>query len=251
VVDPRRACGRDLAAALAHSGEEAVLAARACEGLATVIVGETRQAAVDLAATLADTLVVDGVLQTAPGRASLSLLALDAESRWGRGAVPPRGDLRAPVHALLAACDLPVVVADPLAADSSAGEDTVAIESHGALSPAGAWLTFEDLSKLRVGLFLALARPDRVVRFLARRGVVPSHIHALPDHTPPNAHLAITLARARARTRAENTAPHGIDLWLATPKCALLLEAAGVPHAVLSHTLALSPRVRDALRAVP
>jgi tetraacyldisaccharide-1-P 4'-kinase len=166
-------------------------------------------------------LVVDGVLQTAPRRASLSLLALDAESPWGAGAVPPRGDLRSPVASLVSACDHVVVL------------ETTSRGAH--LSGSGRLLDWATLAPLRLGLFVALARPHRLRAALARRGITPTHVITLGDHAAPPLDLARRIAGS------------GCDLWLASPKCATRLEAAHVPHAIVEYEVRLPGSLRIAL----
>jgi tetraacyldisaccharide 4'-kinase len=205
-------------------GDEALVAARSLDGHVPVVVAGARQAAVDHASRFADVLVLDGVLQTSPRRASLSLLALDAESPWGTGAVPPRGDLRAPVASLVAACDHMVHLET-----SSAG--AYAYEERRLLD----WPT---LRPLRLGLFVALARPQRVLGTLARHGITPAHVVALGDHALPPRDLP---------RRLEGL---GCDLWLASAKCATRLEALGIPHATIAQEVHLSTALRDALSAL-
>jgi len=96
-------------------GDEALACARIIAragGGARVAVAPTRQEAIDFAARDVHTLVLDGVAQTAPRRATCALLAVDAEEPWGAGAVPPLGDLRAPKDALFAASDATIAVRD-------------------------------------------------------------------------------------------------------------------------------------------
>ncbi len=198
-------------------GDEALVASRALRDAAPVVVARTRQAAIDHAAPFADVLVLDGVLQTAPRRASLSLLALDASAPWGTGHAPPRGDLRAPRHALIAAVDRVVVV------------HAVSRGAH----LADRLLAWPELAPLRIGLFVALARPSRILQSLARHGVTPSAVVASADHVSPS---------PRAFASAE------VDLWLASPKCATHLEAAHIPHATLDHDVILDESLCAALR---
>jgi hypothetical protein len=67
-----------------------------------------------------------------------------------------------------------------------------------------------------------------VLGALARCGVRLQRVVQLPDH---GFSAAVPL---HAYLRAPN-----IDLWLATPKCAVHLARAKVPHAVLEHEIQL------------
>jgi tetraacyldisaccharide 4'-kinase len=223
---------------LAEVGDEAIAAARALAGVARVVVAPSRQAAVDHAAALADVVVLDGVLQTRPHPAALSLLALDAESPWGVGEVVPRGDLRAPPAALLAVCDGAVVLGDRHERTPPLGGARwgARVESRGVLR-SGEVIPWTSLTGLRVGFFTALARPRRLLAFLARRGVVPSAVLSLPDHGDPAAELPL------------HRSYPSVELWIASPKCALHLEARGVPHAVLEHVVTLDSELRGDLAA--
>lgn len=219
---------------LADVGDEALACARALAAVANarVVVGPTRQAAIDHAAALeprVEAIVLDGPLQLAPARASLSILALDADAPWGAGALPPAGDLRAPRDALLAHADHVVSV------------DAV---------PCGAWVdgVWVDLATLRsslpasarVGVFTALARPERLVRGLAQAGLIASTTVRTADHGP------VTPA---ARRRLVDSA---VDLWLATTKCATHLEGLplGAPLAILDGSLVLPAVLTLALGAL-
>ena len=158
-------------------GDEALVCARSYEG--PVIVAPTRQAAVDLAATYGRPIVIDGPLQTRPRRAALSLLAVDPERPWSGG------DQRASRARLLAATDLVVDVETTLEG-------------------------IEVLQNTPFGLFTALARPGRLVRALAAKGLFPRVVASAPDHGG-----LVQLPEAP------------IECWLATPKCAIHLEALG------------------------
>jgi tetraacyldisaccharide 4'-kinase len=217
---------------VAEVGDEALVAARALADRVPVVVAASRQDAVDRACRHADVLVIDGVLQTTPRRASLALLALDGASPWGAGAVPPSGDLRAPRAALLAACDHAVALQE--GPPAPAGVLLARVRARGAHA-AGVLLPWSELAGLRVGLFFALARPVRLLASLARRGVHPVRVAFAPDHGPVPAELAAIFARP------------GVDLWLATAKCGAHLGAAGLPHAVLEHQVALEPPLLGAL----
>jgi tetraacyldisaccharide 4'-kinase len=202
-------------------GDEALVAARTLEAHGVrVFVGPSRGAAVMLAARGADFLVLDGVLQTRPARAWLSLLSVDADEPWGHArAVPPCGDLRAPVHALLAATDQVVTVGEA-PADAH-------IVSGGARVGAKL-LSWDELRSLRVGLACSLGRPDRVVRFLSRRDVRPVVIARALDHS------ALDM-------RALRSVEPPVDLWLASAKCALHVAPTRAPLATIDHALALGP----------
>jgi tetraacyldisaccharide 4'-kinase len=207
-------------------GDEALLAARVLARFGTgvrVVVAPRRSEAVLLASGLARVLVIDGVAQTRPVRASLALLAVDAEEPWGHAAsVPPTGDLRAPPAVLLAACDRVVTIGE--------GQQTDA-----RVVARGAWLgshlhTWDALVGVRLGLLCALARPERLLRSLARRGLVPVALVRARDHDRFGPRSLAACSRAK------------VDLWLASPKCALKLKPfAPVPVATLDHGLALSP----------
>lgn len=191
-------------------GDEALVCAEVLAGKARVVVGPSRQAAIDLAAALRprpDVLVLDGPLQLAPDRATLSVLAVDALEPWGTGAVFPAGNLRARPADLLAHADV-VVRVDPLP---------------------------RDVDRLRgrtIGLFTAIARPRRLVSALARAGIAPAVTVEAPDHGPaPAAELATLMG-----------AP--VDAWAATPKCALHLRgmALSAPLVVLDASVDVPER---------
>jgi tetraacyldisaccharide 4'-kinase len=211
---------------LADVGDEAILAAIAlAPARAQVVVAPRRAEAVELAATLADVLVVDGLVQTRP-RATLALLAVDTSLPWGRAAAPPPcGDLRASPDALRAATDLVVPVGD--------GSTEAALVSDG-VEVDGRRLGWAELAGLRLGLVTVLGRPQRVLESLARRSVIPSVVVSAADHGP--------LAHDALHSR--------VDLWLASPKCALHAAACAsrsAPVAILQHELALSSRLRARL----
>jgi tetraacyldisaccharide 4'-kinase len=185
-------------------GDEAILCARALPDV-MVIVAPRKQDAVELAARHASAIVVDGPLRVRATRA-IAVLAVDRDHPWSRGQVVPAGDLRARPADLLAAADHVVSV------DASSFE-------------------LPTLERTRVGLFTAVARPDRIARALAAKGVELAARIEAPDHGP---------APPRSRFGAA-------DLWIATPKCALHLEARGVPHVVLEPKVALPRELARAL----
>jgi tetraacyldisaccharide 4'-kinase len=249
-------------------GDEALLAARLLRGSgALVVVGPTRRSAVELAARHARVLVLDGVSQTAPRRASLAVLAVDAQQPWGRMAsLPPRGDLRASPAELIEACDVVVPVCDA-SADLDArnlGVDLRAREvwpSHAASAGAtgeaqetGARLSWQVLQRTAVGLVTMLARADRVVRSLESRGVHPRVVLRGPDHGPLGPALELRAAKAAKEL--------GLGLWLATAKCSLHIEhragaqgeraaqGLGARVATLDYGVKLDPRLRARLQAL-
>lgn len=245
--------------AIEDVGDEALLAARQLEGRAHVVVGRRRSAALALAARVADVVVLDGVAQTSPRRAHLALLAVDAFEPWGRAAaLPPRGDLRAPRERLLGACDAVVPIgdsdADSLSVDCpvwpAAAISGGARMCHDAGRQGGSLLSWAYLRNVRVGLLLALARPGRLVRQLARHGVFPRAVVRAPDHGPFGRAAGLE-CRAAERDR-------GVELWIASPKCALhasrlVADVARAPLAALDYTLVVSAPLRTRLRelAVP
>jgi tetraacyldisaccharide 4'-kinase len=230
---PRIVCSQD--DQLYEVGDEALLAARALEPAGIpVVVAPRRADAMALAAERARILVLDGVAQTRPERASLALLAVDAVEPWGCAiAVPPAGDLRAPRGALLAACDRVVTVGSERGADAR-------VVSRGAWLR-GSLLRWESLAGMRLGLLCALGRPDRLVRALARRGISLAAIVRARDHGPFDP----------GSMRARDT--RNVDLWLASPKCALHAELerfVPAPLATLDYRpdeMVLSPLLTEAL----
>jgi tetraacyldisaccharide 4'-kinase len=159
---------------VANAGDEALVAARA--GL-RVVIGPSRQEAIDFAARHGDLLVLDGPLSVTHRR-SVSVLAVDADEPWGSGEVFPAGDLRAPPAELERRADF--VVRVPSTVDP------------------------EILKNLErpLGLFTALARPERLIRQLR-----PDVVVSAPDHGPADPCRLVTMRR-------------GVTQWVATAKCA-------------------------------
>jgi tetraacyldisaccharide 4'-kinase len=221
-------------------GDEALLCARRLASVGVpVFVGRSRQAALDRALASADVVVVDGLCQATPRRATLALLAVDSWAPWGAGYCPPRGDLRASVEKLLFAADRLVAIGDgqePLS-EGQLPVDRVEVLSKGAwFTSQGrrALLDWHTLRSLRVGLWTGVARPDRIVRQLAAQGVYPRETVFDLDHA------IVTRNELKAsRTR--------LDLWLMTEKCEANLGArrrrlgvcADVPIATLDHSFRL------------
>lgn len=203
-------------------GDEALACARdvarePTAGRLRVAIAPRRQAAIDFAvAEGATVLVLDGVAQTAPRRASQALLAIDAADPWGAGEVPPLGDLRAPREALLDACDEVVALRDSLASRDAMTCAGVGAVRFVDVSSRGVWLEgvlvpWSELTSLRIGLATSIARPTRVTALLERRGISPSVVVFGADH----GELPLT---ALATKR--------VDLWLTTAKCAAHVSSA-------------------------
>jgi tetraacyldisaccharide-1-P 4'-kinase len=203
-------------------GDEALVCARRLFAVATVVVGPTRQSAIDHAAACgAEVIVLDGVSQASPRRVDLALLALQIPNPWGAGACPPRGDLRAPRSALLGACDRSVGIGD-------APDCDVFMKSRGAWDGTR-YVDYDELSALRLGLVTSLARPGRVSAWLGRRGVVPEVVLSGGDHRAVS-------------TRAMREAGKGLDAWVATEKCLTNLPgSAGLPVFTLDYKAFATP----------
>jgi tetraacyldisaccharide 4'-kinase len=240
-------------------GDEALLAARALHGRVEVAVAPGRRGralAVAFAAPAADVVVLDGVAQTRPARASLALLAVDAEDPWGTSTpvhwlrrARQGGWGQAPIATLVSACDAIVPVLDEgrtLARFAGLGRPVW----PATVSSRGAWvgqalLTWEALRFRRVGLITAIARPERVIRSLGRRGVVPRVVVSARDHGP--------LGPALARRASTSTTARDVDIWVATAKCALHAARVLPPHAPLAcldYTVTLDPELRTRLRTL-
>ena len=225
-------------------GDEALACARelSSAGVA-VVVGTARQDALDHALEVADVAIIDGAGQLSPRPAHLALLAVDGTRPWGAGACPPRGDLRVSKAALISACDRVVTIGegDRDALGVHVPVDVALVAVRGAYT-SHATLDWGALRARRVGLWTAIARPDRVVHALSRNGVTPAFVATHADH-------AVVSPRALARiVRGASVA--GVDLWLATSKCVTRLPPAlgGVPVATLDHALSLGPALVEALR---
>lgn len=189
-----RACVVPRDGALATFGDEALHCARSVD--VDVVVGPTRQAALDRAAERADVIVLDGPLGVSG--AVLSVLAVDEDAPWGSGAVVPAGDLRAPREALLRAADHVVrVSAEPILG--------------GPLPD-------------RYGLFTAIARPARLVLALERRGIRPEAIVSVADHGPLDARARRLLVPGSTWLATEKCAIHLAGLPLAVVSLASAVE---------------------------
>jgi tetraacyldisaccharide 4'-kinase len=212
------------------------------------VLGTSRTEAIRLARTFADTVIVDNLLQTRPQRLSRSLLVLDAAQPWGAGHCPPAGDLRASPDRLLEASDAVLLCEDPavprapeLAGRTYGGPVFRAwSELRGAIAPGGNRLENTELAKLRLGLLLAIARPERVERALRVRGIVPATVKFFPDHWVPT-------PRSRNPSGEAQGARARLDAWLTTSKCATKLGDCfeGAPVWVLDHRLSLPAALID------
>ncbi len=198
-----------------------------------VFLGTPRSAALGLAARAAPLIVVDGLLQSRPRRLAWSLLALDAAAPWGAARCPPAGDLRARRDRLVDACDAVLLATDAalprrVTNVQFGGKTTISWSSevNGAWTPEGRFVPLEALRGLRLGLLLAIARPERVVAALAARGIAISATELHLDHAVPT---------ARPKT--------GLDAWLTTAKCATKVRqnASGPPVWTLDHRGRLPP----------
>lgn len=218
---------------LSEVGDDALTCARALAGTGVpVIVAPDRQRALDHAAALGlRVVIVDGLLQAAPRRLAASLLVLDAAAPWGARACPPAGDLRAPRDALLAAADhlLLLTPGGPLPPGLPPGVLLLPSRIAGASAPAQPRCSLAELAALRCGLFLTVARPERILAALARAGIAPAPTVILGDHASPSSAQLARAARA------------SVDCWLTTARCAVKLPAqlGAAPVLALEHTLVL------------
>ncbi len=220
-------------------GDEGLLAARRLHALGVpVAVGPTRQAAIDLAAPSSDVVIVDGPLQCEPRRAALSLLAVDAHAPWGAGMCPPCGDLNAPVSTLLRCSDRIVAIGEGVSIHPTLRNQVYVrrarVVSEGAwvqTGKEGSLLPWPTLRAARIGVWLTIARPTRILDGLARRAVNPVVVLRSADHRSPEAAVCRQAARWSSK----------VDLWLCTDKCAMHLESevVGRPVGRLAYNLVL------------
>ncbi len=234
--DAGRAVRVDPVAPVRSVGDEASwLARELCAHRVPVFSGRRRARVLEEAARVADVVVADALLQTVPERLSLSILSLDAESPWGAGACPPRGDLRAAPDRLLSCTDVVALVqsgpARPAPGPLPSGIAVHVLSSRvlGARRADGELVPLRDLGRLRVGVVLAIARPDRVLESLRAEGIAAEAVRIFADHSTP-----------RARARASHP---DVEVWLTSAKCATKLGAvyAGKPLLALDHRVDLSP----------
>ncbi len=218
-------------------GDDAVWLHRELSGSGAPVIVGRRSEAIALAARRAPITLVDALLQTEPVRLALSVLAVDALSPWGAGLCPPSGDLRASKAALLRAADVVAAIIseqdgpsvdaslstlEHLALAADRPVLPVASELVAARADGGPAMPLSTLAGVRLGLVLAIARPERVVAAL----------------------LALRLRRPA----------HPADAWLTTPKCATKLgsDYEGAPLIVLRQRLSIpSDLLRRCLLAAP
>lgn len=192
-----------------------------------VVVGRNRQQLVDWASRLGDVLLVDGLLQAAPEPLSASLLVLDAGAPFGAGHCPPAGDLRASPGRCLALADRVLTLVGPAQTVPALGHpvDVVRHGWSGVRTQDGLRLPVKSLRGLALGLLLAIARPERVLRALQQTGIEPRRVELHTDH-------------------GEFPAPRRgppVDAWLTTQKCATKLgrQYGGAPVWALDHAVEL------------
>lgn len=218
-------------------GDDALCAARqlAPRGVPVFVAPSRAEALLHACREGREVLVVDGLLQTAPARLADAILVLDASAPWGAGRCPPLGDLRAPPAALLAAADHVVALhgAGALApsADLPAGAVQLDASIAAAVESDGRTHALASLAGCRVGLLVAIARPDRLLAGLAAQGIRPAAVLALADH----ASFGPSVER-RARRAA-------VDAWLTTARCATKLPPrfGGAPVLALDHRVDVAP----------
>jgi tetraacyldisaccharide 4'-kinase len=219
-------------------GDEAALVGRALGPLGIpVAVGRRRPEAIRAVASDGTLVLVDGLLQSRPRRVHRSLLVLDAAAPWGAGHCPPVGDLRAERNRLLEAADAVVLVGEE---SGPAGLDCgsmpifrVPSEVRGALTPDGTPVGLAALRRARLGLWLAVARPDRILRSLQAVGVRPWVVSLEADHAPP--------------PRGGPSGTDRVDAWLTSAKCATKLgpSLGGAPVWVIDHQLGIDRPLVD------
>ncbi len=204
-------------------GDEALMLSRVLSAQEVpVFVGPNRSTALAYAASFADVVVVDGLLQTKSKRLELSLLALDGAEPWGAGRCPPAGDLRAAPAQLLQACDATVCVTHSEAAPlqvSGRPRFRLRCRLFGARTPDGQLIGADALARMKLGACFGVARPSRILQMLREHNIDVDPIWLAADHVAP--------VPRRPSPR--------VELWLVTAKCAVKLPTtlAGRPMAVL------------------
>jgi tetraacyldisaccharide 4'-kinase len=251
-----RARRRDARLASGHvisEGDEAAWLARELAADAIpVALGPSWTARLAFAAQHAELVLADGLLQTRPARSALALLVVDGELPFGSNHCPPAGDRRASVERLLAACDA-IVALLPAGSEPSRLHRTLSDTTRPVYVAEsrllGARFLSEDgganssslvapgkLSRLRVGLAVAVARPERILTTLAAHGITPQVVHAIGDHGNFSRPLF----------------PESIDAWLTTAKCsAKLAGRVTQPIGILEQRIELSEALVSRVAALP
>jgi tetraacyldisaccharide 4'-kinase len=225
-------------------GDEArLIAARVPKAL--VFVGASRTKTLRLASEQAELVLVDGLLQTWPRRVSLSVLAVDCERPWGSEACLPGGDLRASIQRLAQRADMTVTQAQAqAAADPFTAKAVLSISpwSSSLFAQESERASLASLAAMRIGLFTAIARPQRFERALEGLGIgIHTKIRARDHHPLEAVHFARTVDKS-------------VDAWILTEKCLFGLggieraeNLLGSPVCVIRQTLTLPSALASAL----
>jgi tetraacyldisaccharide 4'-kinase len=243
---------------VARVGDEAIMLARALEPHGVPVIVGPRADALALAAELAQVVIVDSLLQTWPDQLACSILVLDADTPWGSGRCPPAGDLRALPERMVAATDVVLMRASMRASESSDARVTDLVQRHGKIllswssEVSGAVtrdgserIALERLATLRLGVVLAIARPERVLDALERHGITPRAVWLAADHAAP---------RPKLESR--------VDAWLTSAKCATklperlgsapvwtLVQGVDLPAELIARISVLDPRKEPRFRS--
>jgi tetraacyldisaccharide 4'-kinase len=213
-------------------GDEALWLARELSP-GRVFVGPRREQALALAARRGSVVIADALLQARPARVHTALLVVDGARPFGAERCPPAGDLRARRQRLLDATDAVVVVGEP-SASIPPWLPTFRARAvlDGARCSGGPGWSVAELRGLRLGLALAIARPERVLASLRAVGIEPVALSLSADHGRPRA------------------VPAAVDGWLTTAKCATKLghTLGGAPVWPLLHRLVPEPGLLSWLR---
>ena len=225
-------------------GDEAVMMARALPGLLVVVDGDRSRGARLALARGADALILDDGLQHHPLGRHLDIALLPADRPPASDRLLPAGRLREPLSALSRA-QLLVGYGGAPEGDGSPGVDVVASFEIRRLK--SLWhkedLPMTAIAGAPVGLWTAVARPQRVRRAVEALGAEVVWHEAEADHAPlPAGGIDGLLARCRAA---------GASLLLLTEKDAVKLgppPSMGPPVHVLTGGIAFE-RGEDRLEA--
>jgi tetraacyldisaccharide 4'-kinase len=218
-------------------GDDALAAAIALDPVEVpVFVAKHRQDAMALAVRSGKSvLVVDGLLQTTPQRLDAAVLVLNAAAPFGSGLCPPLGDLRAPVAALLAHTNHVIALGDGASSELPEGAIPITSRITGVVFADGERAPLSSLTGSRVGLLVAIARPERVLRALLVEGIAPTVVLTLADHA--------SFDEASLRSAKGAKGAKDVDAWLTTSRCATKLPPRlfGAPVLVLEHHVDVRP----------